>query len=153
MRDLDIQHDEQEVLAANEAFYRAVETLDLKQMGAAWWHDDWVQCLHPGWPLVRGWERPRGFPASSKLQRLLRETLWVPELKPPIFLSAVTNGGRWCIITQRRCREAGWWKPAKAFSEPALSWGDLRGTAEESVEKHGPVRMAAHPRFGGRTTL
>ncbi|MGH9376178.1 MAG: nuclear transport factor 2 family protein, partial [Terriglobia bacterium] len=56
MRNADHQHDEQEVLAANEAFYRAVEALDLKQMGAAWWHDDWVLCLHPGWPLVRGWE-------------------------------------------------------------------------------------------------
>jgi len=56
MSDLHTQHDEQDVLAANEAFYRAVETLDLTQIGASWWHDDWVQCLHPGWPLVRGWE-------------------------------------------------------------------------------------------------
>lgn len=48
--------DEDEVLAINMAFYRALEALDLGKMEAVWWHEDWVNCLHPGWDLISGWE-------------------------------------------------------------------------------------------------
>jgi ketosteroid isomerase-like protein len=51
-----LETDEDEVLAINQAFYRALESLDLGQMGAVWWHEDWVNCLHPGWDLISGWE-------------------------------------------------------------------------------------------------
>ena len=51
-----LETDEDEVLAVNQAFYRALESLDLSQMEAVWWHEDWVNCLHPGWDLISGWE-------------------------------------------------------------------------------------------------
>lgn len=51
-----IEADEREVLAVNDAFYRALESLDLAEMEAVWWHEDWVRCLHPGWELLEGWE-------------------------------------------------------------------------------------------------
>ena len=51
-----LKTDEQEVLAANQAFYEALEALDLEKMKAAWWHEDWVVCVHPGWDLIQGWE-------------------------------------------------------------------------------------------------
>ncbi|HEV2352270.1 MAG TPA: nuclear transport factor 2 family protein [Terriglobia bacterium] len=51
-----LETDEDEVLAINLAFYRAIESLDLSQMEAVWWHEDWVNCLHPGWDLICGWE-------------------------------------------------------------------------------------------------
>lgn len=51
-----LETDEQEVLSANMAFYEALESLDLAKMGAVWWHEDWVRCLHPGWDLIVGWE-------------------------------------------------------------------------------------------------
>lgn len=44
---------------ANRHFYRAFETLDLSQMDAVWAHDECVACVHPGWPLLRGWESVR----------------------------------------------------------------------------------------------
>jgi hypothetical protein len=44
------------VLTANNAFYQAMQSLDLAQMEAIWWHEDWVRCLHPGWDLLLGWE-------------------------------------------------------------------------------------------------
>ena len=47
------------VEAANVRFYRAFETLDLAEMEAVWTHDDRVACVHPGWPLLRGWESVR----------------------------------------------------------------------------------------------
>ncbi|MDB4966721.1 MAG: uncharacterized protein JWN44_2410 [Myxococcales bacterium] len=48
------------VQAANRAFYRAFEALDLRQMEAVWAHDGACSCLHPGWPLCAGWEEVRG---------------------------------------------------------------------------------------------
>lgn len=48
--------EEQQVLDANQAFYRALESLSVAKMRAVWWREEWVECLHPGWPLIRGWE-------------------------------------------------------------------------------------------------
>lgn len=44
-----------EVRAANQAFYDAHEARDLAAMTAVWSHDDGVVCVHPGWPILRGW--------------------------------------------------------------------------------------------------
>ena len=44
---------------ANARFYRAFETLDLSQMDAVWMHADHVKCVHPGWPLLTGWDAIR----------------------------------------------------------------------------------------------
>lgn len=44
-----------EVLTANAAFYDAHENRDLDAMRAAWDHGDDVVCVHPGWPILRGW--------------------------------------------------------------------------------------------------
>ncbi len=44
----------QAVVAANEAFYRAFETLDLAQMAAVWADHERVTCVLPGWKLARG---------------------------------------------------------------------------------------------------
>lgn len=54
-----LQTDEEEVLAANRAFYEALEALSLTDMEGVWLHEDWVRCLHPGWDLLVGWEDVR----------------------------------------------------------------------------------------------
>lgn len=51
--------DTREVEQANARFYRAFETLDLTQMDAVWSHADRVKCVHPGWPLLTGWDAVR----------------------------------------------------------------------------------------------
>lgn len=48
MRDL------RELLAANDAFYRAFEAADPKAMDAVWASVPEVVCIHPGWEVVRG---------------------------------------------------------------------------------------------------
>jgi len=45
------------VAAANEAFYRALESLQLDRMQALWLRSDDIKCVHPGWELVYGWEQ------------------------------------------------------------------------------------------------
>jgi ketosteroid isomerase-like protein len=47
------------VHAANSAFYRAFEALDLQAMDRLWAHDASATCLHPGWPLCAGWDEVR----------------------------------------------------------------------------------------------
>ncbi|MBM3220323.1 MAG: nuclear transport factor 2 family protein [Candidatus Rokubacteria bacterium] len=47
------------VADANARFYRAFEALDLAEMDAVWTHDDDVKCVHPGWPLLTGWDAVR----------------------------------------------------------------------------------------------
>ena len=44
-----------EVLAANAAFYDAFERRSLEAMAEVWDHSDDVVCVHPGWPVLRGW--------------------------------------------------------------------------------------------------
>ena len=48
-----------DVEEANAAFYRAFEALDLDEMDAVWAHGEHVRCVHPGWPLLCGWDAVR----------------------------------------------------------------------------------------------
>jgi uncharacterized protein (TIGR02246 family) len=65
-----LETDEAEVLAANQAFYEALEELDIAKMAARWWQEDWVSCLHPGWELLIGWEE-----IMESWQNIFRSTL------------------------------------------------------------------------------
>lgn len=47
------------VMEKNGQFYRAFESLDLETMEAVWVKDERAQCIHPGWPLMSGWEQVR----------------------------------------------------------------------------------------------
>ena len=44
-----------DLLAANQAFYDAHEERDAKAMSDLWAHTNDVWCVHPGWPILRGW--------------------------------------------------------------------------------------------------
>jgi ketosteroid isomerase-like protein len=46
---------EDEVRAANQAFYDAHEARDLAAMAAVWEQSERAVCTHPGWPILRGW--------------------------------------------------------------------------------------------------
>ncbi len=43
------------VLEGNQGFYRAFETLDVRQMESVWAKDEEIRCVHPGWGLMTGW--------------------------------------------------------------------------------------------------
>ncbi|MGY9072755.1 MAG: nuclear transport factor 2 family protein [Acidimicrobiales bacterium] len=45
----------EDVGAANQAFYDAHERRDIEAMRSVWQHSDEVVCIHPGWPILRGW--------------------------------------------------------------------------------------------------
>ena len=48
--------DIERVSAANQSFYIAHETRNIEAMTAIWEHSDRVVCVHPGWPILRGWD-------------------------------------------------------------------------------------------------
>lgn len=50
---------ETSVLAANQRFYAAFQSLELPRMEAIWLKEEWIQCVHPGWDLLVGWEEIR----------------------------------------------------------------------------------------------
>lgn len=50
---------EDAVRRANQEFYAAFESLDLARMEAVWAHDDFVECVQPGWDLLLGWDEVR----------------------------------------------------------------------------------------------
>ncbi len=47
---------EEEILEANRRFYQALTDLDLEAMGGVWLEEPWVRCVHPGWPMLSGWD-------------------------------------------------------------------------------------------------
>jgi ketosteroid isomerase-like protein len=61
-----------ELRAANERFYRALEELDLAEMDQLWLHEPWVRCVHPGWDVLVGWERVR-----ESLEQIFAGTGWM----------------------------------------------------------------------------
>ncbi|MGN6694881.1 MAG: nuclear transport factor 2 family protein [Aquihabitans sp.] len=46
---------EDDLVAANAAFYAAFEQRDLDAMSEVWLHEDHVVCTHPGWASLHGW--------------------------------------------------------------------------------------------------
>ncbi|MGD0023987.1 MAG: nuclear transport factor 2 family protein [Xanthobacteraceae bacterium] len=45
--------EEDDILAANAAYYHAFRNADFAQMSRIWAEDD-VSCVHPGWPVLIG---------------------------------------------------------------------------------------------------
>jgi ketosteroid isomerase-like protein len=50
---------EAEVREINQKFYLALESLDFEAMEGVWLHHELVRCVHPGWPMLAGWESVR----------------------------------------------------------------------------------------------
>lgn len=72
---------EQGLRTANQDFYLAFESLDIEEMARVWAHDDDVQCVHPGWDLLIGWEEVRErwarIFANAKRVKIALSSVWV----------------------------------------------------------------------------
>jgi hypothetical protein len=94
---------EASLLQANTQFYRALSGLDLAAMEQVWLHEPWVQCLHPGWRMINGWESileswKRIFESTASMEvepsqisaRVLGEPGWVSCLERIMVPSSAT---------------------------------------------------------------
>ena len=50
------ESEREQVISANESFYEAIRESDLERMKALWVKGDEAKCVHPGWPMLYGWE-------------------------------------------------------------------------------------------------
>lgn len=73
-----------EVLSANARFYKALERGDLDLMTEVWFKDEVAKCVHPGWPMLTGWDSIReswstifssGGPAKVELSDMHTEVM------------------------------------------------------------------------------
>jgi ketosteroid isomerase-like protein len=64
-----MNQEQQEVTKANESFYHAFESLDIKKMESVWAKDAEIQCGHPGWRILRGWQ-----PIMESWRRIFENT-------------------------------------------------------------------------------
>lgn len=80
----------EEVTKANQGFYEAFESLDIRQMDTIWVKEDYVTCIHPGWNIRAGWPDVRDswvrifnntfsmeFRLSDIMIQVARDVAWV----------------------------------------------------------------------------
>ncbi|TBR59595.1 DUF4440 domain-containing protein [Westiellopsis prolifica IICB1] len=61
-----------EILAVNDAFYRAFEKKDIEAMSAVWSQGTGSLCVHPGWNILRGWKA-----ISTSWEKIFKNTLYI----------------------------------------------------------------------------
>ena len=61
--------DEEAVARANQEFYLAFESLEIARMEKCWLRENYVQCFHPGWGILRGWD-----PVMTSWRRIFENT-------------------------------------------------------------------------------
>ena len=93
--------DTTEVVEANARFYRAFEALDIAEMDQVWAHGEHVKCVHPGWPLLSGWDDVR-----ESWARIFENTA---EMRFTLSnVEAVVGGDQaWVTCTENILSEAG----------------------------------------------
>jgi hypothetical protein len=64
-----MSEEEKIVTAANASFYRAFESLDIREMEKVWLPEPYIVCVHPGWNILRGWE-----PVIESWRRIFENT-------------------------------------------------------------------------------
>jgi len=47
------------ILDTNKKFYEALSKADIDLMDSIWVKDERAKCIHPGWPLLKGWDAIR----------------------------------------------------------------------------------------------
>lgn len=133
--------DRQALLSANATFYHAFEALDLEAMANIWLAEDYVECVHPGWdrltgydPILASWEaifRNTGtmrFKLTDVRVTIRGDLGWV-SLEENLTAQA---GGQWhaakVLAINVFERRDGAWKMVVHQASPATRSVDLRQT-------------------------
>jgi ketosteroid isomerase-like protein len=86
--------DEDAVLAANAAFYRAFESLELARMEEVWLRAPYIKCVHPGWGPLVGWG-----PVMESWERIFAGTL---EMRFEVtgIQAEISGDLAWVVLTE-----------------------------------------------------
>jgi ketosteroid isomerase-like protein len=82
------------VRKANEAFYAAMENLDIKNMESVWLREPYITCAHAGWPLLEGWG-----PIMKSWERIFDQTFEMKILINEIRVR-VSGDMAWAVVTE-----------------------------------------------------
>lgn len=83
-----------EVLAANEAFYRAFEKKDIEAMSTVWSQGTGSFCIHPGGNILRGWKE-----ISNSWTQIFRNTAYI-EINTEIITTEVNDNIAYVILIE-----------------------------------------------------
>ena len=92
---------EREVLAANDAFYRAFEKKDIEAMSAIWSQGTGSLCIHPGRNALHGWKEIR-----SSWETIFRNTKYM-EIETEIITTEVRNNIAYVILIENLLQVSG----------------------------------------------
>lgn len=118
---------------ANAAFYRAFELVDLDAMSDVWEHSERVTCVHPGWPVLRGWAnvsaswmaifsggRPLQFILTNEAIEVEGATAWVT-VDENILPGAGDGGSGTVAAVNLFCRTSAGWRMVAHHGSPVAS--------------------------------
>jgi len=139
-----------DVLAANEEFYRSLESLDIERMGRIWLPTEWVTCVHPGWSMLTGWTAVREswtkifqntetirFELSELGVRVESATAWVTCYENILHLSSAGVAGASAAATNIFIRTADGWRIALHHASPIPDGVDAPGVDRDSEDSSG----------------
>jgi ketosteroid isomerase-like protein len=93
--------DRTQVLAANEAFYRAFEKKDIEAMSIIWSQGTGSLCIHPGRSVLRGWKDIR-----SSWELIFRNTQYL-EIELDIITAEVRENIAYVTLVERLLQVSG----------------------------------------------
>ncbi len=135
-----------EVLAANEAFYRAFATRDLAAMGRIWAEAAEPICVHPGWtPLIgraavmESWAGILGNPEAPRIRCFRAWASVEGEFARVVCYEIVERSV--LVATNLFVRERGEWRLCHHQAGPATGETGVLGT-EDSAD--GPASKRLH---------
>ncbi|PMB12565.1 DUF4440 domain-containing protein [Fischerella thermalis CCMEE 5282] len=83
-----------EILAVNDAFYRAFEKKDIEAMSAVWSQGTGSLCVHPGWDILRGWKA-----ISTSWQKIFKNTPYI-EINTEIITVEIRDHLAYIILVE-----------------------------------------------------
>lgn len=83
-----------EIIAANQAFYRALERKDIELMSTIWSQGIGVLCTHPGRKVLRGWKQVR-----SSWEAIFRNTNYI-EIEIEVIATEVKGDIAYIVLVE-----------------------------------------------------
>ena len=90
-----------EVLAVNEAFYRAFEKKDIEAMSAVWSQGSGSRCIHPGRNVIRGWKD-----IGYSWEQIFKSTRYL-EIETEIISTEVRDAIAYVILIEKLLQVSG----------------------------------------------
>ncbi|HEY9794819.1 MAG TPA: nuclear transport factor 2 family protein [Leptolyngbyaceae cyanobacterium] len=96
-----MSNERSEVLAANEAFYRAFEKKDIEAMSVVWSQGTGSLCIHPGRNVLRGWKEIR-----YSWEQIFKNTKYI-EIDTEIISTEVRDSIAYVILIEKLLQVSG----------------------------------------------